>query len=309
MLSKISTFALLTLICLSLSSLGDNNDFSISVENNIPTNFSKFFHFVMAGSTIQLKAYADKLDNIALSADKGKIVKLQIGKWEYSPPTNTGNYKLKFVDTENNKQIVLTIFVMEPIPADGEYLNKYRIGKYPEEDFKGKPKYKKPKGLIEVTKENKDLYISPHFQLKQFLCKQKSGWPKYLIVDPNLILKLEYLLAKLQEKKPDINTLFIMSGYRTPFYNKAIGNVKFSRHVFGDAADVYVDVDLDGVIDDLNQDGKFDMSDAMVIHSAISELDMQVENKHLIGGVGKYKKNAAHTYFIHVDTRGYKASW
>lgn len=100
-----------------------------------------------------------------------------------------------------------------------------------------------------------------------------------------------------------------MSGYRTPYYNKSIGNVKFSRHVFGDAADIYVDEDLDGVIDDLDNNGKHDMADALVIHSIINKMENDPENEHLVGGMGSYKKNTAHTYFIHVDTRGYKARW
>jgi hypothetical protein len=39
----------------------------------------------------------------------------------------------------------------------------------------------------------------------------------------------------------NVDGLTIMSGYRTPFYNRAIGNVPNSRHVFGGAADFYID--------------------------------------------------------------------
>ena len=47
-----------------------------------------------------------------------------------------------------------------------------------------------------------------------------------------------------------------MSGYRTPFYNRSIGNqTRFSRHVYGDAADIYADDDGDGKMDDLDGDG------------------------------------------------------
>ena len=45
----------------------------------------------------------------------------------------------------------------------------------------------------------------------------------------------------------DASTFRILSGYRTPFYNRSIGNeTHYSRHVYGDAADIYVDEDGDG---------------------------------------------------------------
>ena len=53
-----------------------------------------------------------------------------------------------------------------------------------------------------------------------------------------------------------------MSGYRTPHYNKAIGNGQFSRHVWGGAADVFVDEDGNGVMDDLNRDGNVTRADS-----------------------------------------------
>jgi len=164
-------------------------------------------------------------------------------------------------------------------------------------------------GFVEVTKKNKDLFITPHFQLKQFLCKQTSNWPKYVVLNPILLLKLEHIVTTLNKRGLDASTLFVMSGYRTPYYNKAIGNVKYSRHIYGDAADIYVDENLDGVFDDLDKDGKGSMADAMLIHEIINNFEADPENEHFVGGMGKYNKNSAHTYFIHIDTRGYKARW
>ena len=100
-----------------------------------------------------------------------------------------------------------------------------------------------------------------------------------------------------------------MSGYRTPYYNKKIGNVKYSRHVYGNAADVYVDINGDGVIDDLNSDGKNNMDDGLVLFKIVNSFDKDPGFNELLGGIGKYKKNSRHTYFIHIDTRGYKARW
>ncbi|MFK5855686.1 MAG: D-Ala-D-Ala carboxypeptidase family metallohydrolase [Bacteroidota bacterium] len=283
---------------------------NLKVGNDKSISLTRFFQTVMPGDTFDFEIDTPNLESVVIKSNSGRIVSTGIGKWEYIAPTLSGNYEIIITDTSESKSIILTIFVLSPrSDKKGEYLNGYRIGNYPNENFKDRENYKKPEGFIEITKENKDIYITPHFQIKQFLCKQSSGWPKYLIINPKLLLKLEYLLNELNKSGTKANTIFIMSGYRTPYYNESIGNVKFSRHVFGDAADIYVDENLDGVIDDLNDDGKNDMADGMVMHSIISKLENNSENDHLIGGMGKYNKNSAHTYFIHVDTRGYKARW
>ena len=49
--------------------------------------------------------------------------------------------------------------------------NGYRIGAYPAKPLKGDAQYVPPPGFIEVTKENQDTKVSPHFVLKQFLGK------------------------------------------------------------------------------------------------------------------------------------------
>ena len=46
----------------------------------------------------------------------------------------------------------------------------------------GNPLYLPPPGFVEVTKENQDTKLSPHFALKQFLCKEDTSkqFPKYV---------------------------------------------------------------------------------------------------------------------------------
>ncbi len=104
-------------------------------------------------------------------------------------------------------------------------------------------------------------------------------------------------------------SIFLMSGYRTPYYNASIGNGKYSRHLYGDAVDVYIDDNHDNVIDDLNKDGTASMKDADVIYKIVDEIDSNPDYKYLIGGLGKYKKTSTHTWDVHLDTRGYRARW
>ena len=77
-----------------------------------------------------------------------------------------------------------------------------------------------------------------------------------------LLLKLEMLRREMNMNSINVSNMVIMSGYRTPQYNKAIGNVKFSRHVYGDAADIFVDNDGNYRMDDLNKDGAVSIKDA-----------------------------------------------
>lgn len=294
----------------SLVATASNLGFKVKFENEEPIAIERYFQSVLPGSKLSFVVESNDANNIHVSSVYGNLIPLGELKWIYEAPTTTGNFELIIEDISSHKRMILNILVLVPqTKMEGEYLNGYRIGNYPEENYKGRNNYKKPEGFIEVTQENKDLFITPHFQLKQFLCKQSSGWPKYVVLNPILLLKLEHIITTLNKRGLDASSLFIMSGYRTPYYNKAIGNVKYSRHVYGDAADIYVDENLDGVFDDLNNDGKGSMADAMLIHEIINNFEADPENEHFVGGMGKYNKNSTHTYFIHIDTRGYKARW
>lgn len=307
---KYIAFIIILLSQINLTAENGEENLKVKIGDNEPVSLQRFFQTTMPGKEISFIVESKDITNVIVTCSSGKITNKGEGRWNYIAPETSGNYEIVINDTSNNRTIILTVFVLVPLnEKKGEYLFGYRIGKYPNDKYKDRKKYKKPLGLIEVTKENRDIYITPHFQLKQFLCKQASGWPKYLLVNPILLLKLEYLVSELNKSGIETSTIFVMSGYRTPYYNAAIGNVKYSRHIFGDAADIYVDENQDDIIDDLNKDGKSNMSDALVIHSIISKMENDPENKHLIGGMGCYNRNSAHTYFIHIDTRGYKARW
>jgi hypothetical protein len=185
-------------------------------------------------------------------------------------------------------------------------LNGYRIGRYPAAGRRG-DLYAPPRGFIEVRSGDRDTKVSPHFELGQFLSKQESDFPKYLVLDPLLLLKLERLVERLRRAGIDVDTLHVMSGYRTPFYNAAIGNVAFSRHLWGNAADVFVDEDRNGTMDDLTGDGRIDRADAERLKALA--LDVERASPDLVGGVASYPGTAAHGPFVHVDVRGRAARW
>jgi hypothetical protein len=172
--------------------------------------------------------------------------------------------------------------------------------------------YAQPRGFIKVTRATVSTRVSEHFRLGDFLTKdQPEVWPKYLVLDLKLIDKLELLIVALRDAGHPVAGLHIMSGFRTPAYNaKEVGpgdRSAISRHMYGDAADVYPDDDGDGQIDDLNGDGHRDLADARIVADAAEAVEKKYPD--LVGGIGIYPGTAAHGPMVHVDTRGKRARW
>jgi hypothetical protein len=152
--------------------------------------------------------------------------------------------------------------------------------------------------------------VAPHFRLKQFICKQEGDYPKYLVIKERLLLKLELILERANEAGYYASTLEVMSGYRTPYYNKVIGNVKYSRHLWGGAADIFIDENPhDGMMDDLNNDGKNDYQDAAVLYDIVDEMFGKPWYEPFVGGLARYARTRSHGPFVHVDVRGFRARW
>ena len=249
-------------------------------------------------------------DTWELIAEHGEVAASSDNRWIWTAPDTPGLYSLVVNDPSRRTVHRINAFVMRPLSqAENGYLNGYRIGQYPDKALRGNPRYNPPNHLVEVTTENQDALISPNFRLRQFLTKQGGDWPRYVRLDERLLLKLEMILDKVREKGWPAETLFIMSGYRTPWYNRNIGNVPYSRHVYGDASDIFVDTDGSGRMDDLNNDGKESFADAVTLASWIDELADDPFSAALIGGLGRYGPKPHRGPFVHVDTRGTAARW
>lgn len=206
--------------------------------------------------------------------------------------------------------VVLIAAVLAPMSrAEDGSIGSYRVGSYPEEAYRGLRRYREPRGLLRLTREDRDVRVSPHFRLGQFPAKGPDRWPRYLVLQERLLLKLELLAERARARGLPDDGWSVLSGYRSPWYNRSIGQPVYSRHQYGDAADVYVDRDDDGRMDDLNGDGRLNLADADVLYEIVDRMDADPELSRLVGGLGKYGTTAAHGPFVHLDTRGYPARW
>ncbi len=268
--------------------------------------------FVLPQEELPLQVAAAGSDaRFSARAPSGRLTEVGPGAWRWQAPEAHGLYPIVVSREAPSDSITLNVFVTVPYAAlDGEHLNGYRIGSYPAAPYRQLAIYDPPRGFIEVTPENAGTLVSPHFRLEQFLCKQESGWPKYIVLRERLLLKLELILEEVNRHGYRAQTFAVLSGYRTPYYNRVIGNVRYSRHVWGGAADIYIDESpRDENMDDLNQDGNIDYHDAAVLYDIIDGLYGRAWYERFVGGLGRYRKTSSHGPFVHVDVRGYHARW
>jgi len=123
------------------------------------------------------------------------------------------------------------------------------------------------------------MKLEENFSLHEFRCKDGTDVPEELMENVEKLAKnLQVLRDHIQ--KP----ITIISGYRTPEYNKKCGGVKRSQHLLAKAADIIVkdmtSLEIRNIIIQLIKEGKMDP-----------------------GGVGLYPT------FTHYDIRGRNSRW
>jgi uncharacterized protein YcbK (DUF882 family) len=266
--------------------------------------------FVMPHEKIPVAVTAPASRLFTLVAPRGKLVATGPNRWTWEAPGEAGRYPLEVKNPAGKKVFDFNAFVMIPATQvkDG-YLNGFHIGSYPKTPLGGKPSYIPPQGFIEITKDNEDTKASPAFRLKEFLTKQKAGYPKYLVLDERLLYVLEAVGTELEARGWEADDIFVMSGYRTPYYNKLLDDTQWSMHQWGRAADIFLDKDKDGNMDDFNKDKVVDRRDAEALAALVDKLSKTAELADFIGGIGIYSATSAHPPFVHVDTRPWKARW
>jgi hypothetical protein len=268
--------------------------------------------FVMPRESMTIEAVGGPPGDYAITTEDGDLVPLGPRKWKWTAPATPQTATLHVDGPASKDAITMHAFVMVPASAVKKgVLNGYRIGEYPARPLHGNPIYLPPKGFVEVTKDNQDTKLSPHFTLKQFLCKEDTTkqFPKYVVVRERLPLKLEAILERVNHLGFHVDTLHVMSAYRTPYYNRAIGDVLYSQHQWGSAADVFIDRANAGRMDDLTGDRRVDINDSKYLYDQVERLTNEPTTRKFEGGLGFYRGTSAHPPFVHVDVRGTKARW
>lgn len=265
---------------------------------------------IVPGGQVEIRREGTAGGRLSAEARGGRLRRSADDGWSWTAPDEPGFHTVRVAASEPADTIQLTFMVVRPASEirDGQ-LNGYRTGSYRARPPSMSPAYEPPLGLVEARPEDHDVQVSPNFRLGQFLCKQ-HGDPRYLLVSPRLLIKLEALLEEVNALGYATPSLVVMSGFRTPAYNRAIGNTTdFSRHLWGDAADVYIDADRDDQMDDLNGDGRSDVGDARWLARVMETMMAREDPGATPGGLAIYRRNPAHGPFVHMDGRGYRARW
>lgn len=283
--------------------------FSVRVKGEtIP--YRVFGLFLMPGERVLFQVAKDSAGAFEVIANDGQLESSAPDGWSWTAPIAKGLYPVRILDHVSGDTITLNAFVLVPYRRQ-ETLAGYRIGRYQQTGLAIQDaNYAVPRGFVEVTSANMSTPVAPHFTLGQFVAKQSSGYPKFLLLQERLLLKLELLLDSVQARGINATTFQVMSGYRTPFYNRSIGNrTRYSRHLYGDAADIFIDEDGDGRMDDLNGDRRVNKGDADFLAGIVEQVAETSAFQRLIGGLGLYRARRNHGPFIHVDVRGFQIKW
>ena len=121
--------------------------------------------------------------------------------------------------------------------------------------------------------------LTPNFVLREFRCKDGTDVPD------DLMDNVKLLCENLQVLRDHIGKpIRVISGYRSPKYNRRIGGARRSQHMLAKAADIKV---------------------SGMTPSEVKEVIVQLikEGKMHKGGIGLY------TTFTHYDVRGRNARW
>lgn len=267
--------------------------------------------FVLPGETVRIEIVDGGVPAPYLLLPQGGVAR-PVGPraWEWTAPLSPGVVRMLAVDSLGLDSMRIHAFVLVPFAeVKNGMLNGYRIGHYPGEREIGGVRYARPRGFVELTADNLETPLSPHFRVGQFECRQPGGYPRYVVLSDRLVTKLEAIVDGLGRSGHEVPTLGIMSGYRTPWYNASLGTAHYSRHQYGDAADLFVDADADGRMDDLNGDGKVNAADARTLQCVIENLAVDSREDIQPGGLGTYRWSHMHGPFVHTDARGFRTRW
>ena len=146
--------------------------FSLRINNDVSTLKDRAA-FVPANANVTIEAIGGPPGTYELDGKHGRVTQRGPRAWTWTAAVTPGTYELHVNGPENAGHVDVQVFVLVPASDVRQgMLNGYRIGAYPASK---NPIYAQPSGFVEVTKDNEDTRLTPHFRLKQFLCKQEPA--------------------------------------------------------------------------------------------------------------------------------------
>ena len=165
------------------------------------------------------------------------------------------------------------------------------------------PKYKrllKSKRYYLLKREDLYRHIVGTFRVKDFVAKDRFYRELILgkrttipwLISSDLLKAIHHLRKNLSQKNFNPDAFHIRSAHRPPHHNEAVGGASLSRHIKGEAVDIFIK-DIDGSGGYTPEDKKIvlDLLEHRIIRS--------------MGGIGRYP----HSRVVHFDVRGYRARW
>ncbi len=184
-------------------------------------------------------------------------------------------------------------------------LNSFPIGFYGDGNIRGQL----PDCFIELMPQDMERRVSTHLTLGQFLCHIEGSYPQYMVLQLDLVDKLEAVLDEVRRHYPEACDVHNISGFRTPIYNASIGNeTSFSQHLYGGAADIWIEsFPANGLMDDIDRNKRVDVFDGERLVEIVRQVEARGEAR--VGGASAYRWNRVHGPFVHIDVRGSAARW
>lgn len=131
------------------------------------------------------------------------------------------------------------------VPATSSMGDEYT---YPP-PHEGNPQYNPPTAYLDLRVSDHDHALSPNFVFSEFMSEAKGSFGFFQV----------HVVESLQAiREASGGPIYVNSGYRNVAYNESVGGATWSRHLYGDAVDMYSGVlslaELEGVCQDMGAD-------------------------------------------------------
>ncbi|MCD8349452.1 MAG: hypothetical protein LUC93_02410 [Planctomycetaceae bacterium] len=244
----------------------------------------------------------------------------------FSVPDRPGSYYIRLMLTGQSTTVGREICVVVPFKASASRnaegydlrVDEVEMGRYRHPSRSGNRKvranpdsYQPPVWWFRITPMNSGFFVVPGLTAGELVVpSEDTGQPHTDLVPVvySMWRTVHTLREALATQGIPGGALKIISVFRAPKYNRAIGSNAFGRHIYGDAFDFYIDLEGDTKASDLNRDGKRDRRDAYPVVALIE--DLMDDGKIPMGGIGIYNTiGGDHEVTMHIDNRGHRATW